>query len=56
MTCKKEEDFSEWYLEVIKKSELVSAYPVTGCFVLRPNAFSIWEYVTEFLDKKFKAT
>ena len=48
--------FSDWYEEVIKKSEMVSYYSdISGCYILRPYSFEIWENITKFFDAKIKA-
>lgn len=52
---KKSENFSEWYQEVIIKSGLIEYYDVSGCYILRPWAFSIWEKVQIFFDQLIKA-
>lgn len=50
------ENFSQWYVDVILKSELVDYSPVRGCMVIRPHGFSIWESIKALLDDRFKAT
>lgn len=42
---KKEVDISEWYRQVITKSELIEYYDISGCYILRPNSYSIWESI-----------
>jgi prolyl-tRNA synthetase len=54
MTVKKSEDFGKWYLEVLQKSKLTDYSAVSGCIVLRPDAYFIWEQIQKFLDKEFK--
>src|SRR3989344_5021574 len=54
MTYKKSE-FSEWYNEVIQKAELADHSSVSGCMVIRPYAFAMWETVQSELDRRFKA-
>ena len=49
-------DFSQWYTDVILKSELVDYAPVRGCMVIRPYGFAIWERIKEQLDRRFKDT
>ncbi len=49
----KNENFSEWYLEVVKKAELMDYSPVQGCMIIRPRAYYVWEKIQEFLNKKF---
>jgi prolyl-tRNA synthetase family I len=54
ITVKKSEDFSEWYTQIILKSELIEYGPVSGCMIIRPYAYSIWESVQEFFNKEIK--
>ena len=56
ITVSKNEDFSEWYTQVIIKTELADYAPVKGLIVLRPDGYSIWESIKESLDKKLKET
>ncbi|KYQ96876.1 prolyl-tRNA synthetase [Tieghemostelium lacteum] len=51
---KKEEDFSEWYTNVITRSEMIDYYDISGCYILRPWAFSIWEKIQSFFDSEIK--
>ena len=41
----KEENTSEWYSQVITKAEMIEYYDVSGCYILRPWAFGIWECI-----------
>lgn len=41
-------------LQVITKAEMIEYYDVSGCYVLRPWAFSIWESIKDFFDKEIK--
>lgn len=54
ITAKKEDNFSEWYTQTIQKAELIEYSPVSGCMVIRPYAYSIWEAVQDFMDKEIK--
>jgi prolyl-tRNA synthetase len=56
ITAKKNEDFSEWYTQVVIKAELADYAPVKGFIVLRPYGYSIWESLKDSLDKKLKST
>ena len=51
---KKSENFSEWYIDVILKSELADYAPVRGCMVLRPYGYAIWENIQKILDEEIK--
>jgi prolyl-tRNA synthetase len=49
------QDFSKWYLDVVRKAELADYSPVKGCMVIRPYGYAIWELIQQALDKRFKA-
>ena len=51
-----EEDFAQWYTDVVKKAELIEYSSVRGCIILRPNGYSIWENIQKQLDTDFKET
>lgn len=55
LQTKKSENFADWYTEVITKSEMIEYYDISGCYILRPWSYAIWEFIQSFLDKKFKA-
>ena len=50
------EDFAQWYTDVIKKSDLVDYSSVRGCMIIRPYGYAIWENIQKELDSRFKAT
>ncbi|MBR4207828.1 MAG: proline--tRNA ligase [Lachnospiraceae bacterium] len=50
------EDFAQWYTDVVKKAELCDYTSVKGCMVIRPAGFAIWERLRNELDKRFKET
>ena len=54
ITAKKEENFSEWYQDIILKSELADYSAVSGCIVMRPRSYAVWEKVQQIVDKEFK--
>ncbi|KAM8945260.1 bifunctional glutamate/proline--tRNA ligase isoform 2-T2 [Pelodytes ibericus] len=54
LEAKKEENLSDWYSQVITKSEMIEYYDVSGCYILRPWAFAIWESIKEFFDREIK--
>lgn len=56
VTTKKAEDFSEWYTEVVLKSEMADYAPIKGCMILREHSYAIWEKIQEIFNKKIKAT
>ena len=51
-----EDDFAQWYTDVVKKAELVEYSSVRGCMILRPNGYAIWENIQKTLDTMFKET
>ena len=50
------EDFSRWYLDVIRKAELMDYAPVRGCIVFRPDGYELWENIQRELDRRIKET
>ncbi|AYV84039.1 MAG: prolyl-tRNA synthetase [Hyperionvirus sp.] len=55
ITTKKNENFSEWYLELVYKTKMIVNYDVSGCYALLPNSYSIWEQIQKYLDIRFKS-
>ncbi len=51
-----EDDFAQWYTDVVKKAELIDYSSVRGCMVLRPYGYAIWENIQKIFDARFKAT
>src|SRR5438270_2598708 len=56
ITPRREDDFPEWYQQVIRAAELAEASEVRGCMVIRPWGYGIWENMQRQLDAMFKAT
>ncbi|MBA2242886.1 MAG: proline--tRNA ligase [Chthoniobacterales bacterium] len=56
ITPRREEDFPEWYQQVIRAAELAEPSDVRGCMVIRPWGYAIWENMQRQLDAMFKAT
>jgi len=52
----REEDYPEWYQQVIKAADLAENSPVRGCMVIKPWGWGIWENMQRVLDGMFKAT
>ena len=50
------QDFSRWYLDVVRRAELADYSPVKGCMVIRPYGYAIWELIQQALDRRLKAT
>ena len=51
-----EEDFAQWYTDVVRKAELIDYSSVKGCMILRPAGYAIWENIQNELDRRFKET
>ncbi len=49
-----DENFAQWYTDIVKKAELVSYTSVKGCMVIRPYGYAIWENMQSILDGYFK--
>jgi len=52
----RKEDYSQWYLDVVKKADLAENSDVRGCMIIKPYGYSIWEKMQQALDKMFKDT
>ncbi len=52
----RDEDFSQWYTDVILRTQLVDYGPVRGTMAIRPYGYAIWERIQQELDQRFKAT
>ncbi|KAI1895179.1 hypothetical protein AGOR_G00103630 [Albula goreensis] len=54
LEAKKEDNLADWYSQVITKAEMIEYYDVSGCYVLRPWSFAIWESIKDFFDREIK--
>ena len=52
----KNDDYSQWYNDIVIKADLAEHSSVKGCMVIKPYGYSIWEKMQEVLDHKFKET
>ena len=50
------DDYPEWYQQVVKVADLAEASPVRGCMVIKPWGYALWENVQRDLDRRFKST
>ena len=50
------ENYSQWYLDIVKKAGLAENSAVRGCMVIKPYGFAIWEKIKDELDRRFKET
>jgi prolyl-tRNA synthetase len=56
ITPTREEDYPEWYQQVIKAADLAEVSPVRGCMVIKPWGYALWENIQAALDRRFKET
>ena len=49
-----EEDFAQWYTDVVKKAELMDYSSIKGCMIFKPGGYAIWENIQRLLDARFK--
>ena len=56
ISVKKDENFSEWYSQIIEKTGLADHISAKGFIILRPYGFAIWDLIKNYLDQKFKET
>ena len=52
----RQEDYPQWYQQVIKAADLAENSPVRGCMVIKPWGYALWEKMQAILDARFKAT
>src|SRR5579872_7210744 len=50
------QNFSEWYLDVVRRAELADYTEVKGCMAIRPYGYAIWELIQKAFDERFKKT
>jgi prolyl-tRNA synthetase len=56
ITPTRQEDYAEWYQQVVRAADLAESSPVRGCMVIKPWGYAIWENIQRELDAMFKAT
>ncbi|XP_026193954.1 proline--tRNA ligase, cytoplasmic [Cyclospora cayetanensis] len=54
VTAHKATNFAEWYTQTIVRGELVEYYDISGCYIIRPWAYRMWEAVQKFFDDSIK--
>lgn len=54
ITVDKAKDFSSWYSQIVTKGEMLDYYDVSGCYILRPNSYSVWETIQEWFNLRIK--
>lgn len=54
ISVKKNEDFSDWYIQIITKGKFIEYTDISGCYVLLPNAYGIWENIQNFINEQLR--
>ena len=54
LSAKKNEDFANWYTQAITLSEMIDYSDISGCYILRPWSFFIWETIQTWFDVQIK--
>lgn len=52
----RETDYSQWYIDIVRKAQLADYSPVRGCMIIRPNGYALWENMRDAMDRMFKET
>ncbi len=55
ITVDKFKDFPNWYSQILTKGEMLDYYDVSGCYILRPPSYAIWEQIQDFFNIKIKS-
>lgn len=53
---RRQDDYPEWYQQVIKAADMAENAPVRGCMTIKPWGWSLWEHIRDHLDARIKAT
>lgn len=54
LEVKKGDDFALWYQQLVTRSDLIEYYDISGCYILRPYAYRMWEMIQQFFDAEIK--
>ncbi len=52
----KSKDYSQWYLDVVLKTDMVDYSPVKGCMIIKPYGYAVWENMQRDMDRRIKET
>ena len=50
----KEDDLGEWYQQVLSKGQMISYYDVSGCYILEPNSYFVWETIQNWFNDRIR--
>ena len=53
---KREKDFSEWYLDIVREADMAESSAVRGCMIIKPYGYSIWKNIQKILGEKIEET
>jgi prolyl-tRNA synthetase len=53
---KRDDDYAQWYIDVVLRGDMADYSPVKGCMVIKPNGYGVWENIQKNLDRMFKET
>lgn len=54
MEILKEEDFGQWFSQLVVKAEMIEFYDISGCYILRPWSYAMWDTIRDFFDSEIK--
>lgn len=54
ITVRKDLDFPEWYQQVLRKGDMLDYYDVSGCYIIKPLSYFIWECIQEFFNANIR--
>lgn len=54
ITVRKDLDFPEWYQQVLRKGDMLDYYDVSGCYIIKPLSFFIWETIQAFFNERIR--
>ena len=52
----RQQDFNEWYNQLVLRADMADYAPVRGCMIVKPYGWALWENIQGALDRRFKAT
>lgn len=55
MEISKDEDFGGWFSQLVSKAEMIEFYDISGCYILRPWSYAMWDAIHDYFDAKIKA-
>lgn len=55
LSISKNDNFGDWYSELVVKSQLIGYYAISGCYILWEDSYSMWERIQQFFDAKIKS-